>query len=148
MVQGPYEKENVFSPCMKNGICLKKYSRPYVTETQIGKDGYPVYRRQDVNNGGHVATLNIRGRKVTIDNRWIVPYSPLLCQSFNAHINVEYCHSVQAIMYICKYINVLGKYFEGNFDFTMPVKAEGIVCSDIIILFYLGTAQIVEHVQR
>ncbi|GBP51450.1 hypothetical protein EVAR_37286_1 [Eumeta japonica] len=29
----------------------------------------------------------------------------LLEKTFNAHINVEYCHSVQAIKYICKYIN-------------------------------------------
>lgn len=105
MLHGPCGEENVTSPCMKNGICSKKYPRRFVTETQTGEDGYPVYRRRDVNNGGQVATLNIRGRTVTIDNRWVVPYSPISCRSFNAHINVEYCHSVQAIKYICKYIN-------------------------------------------
>ncbi|GBO99793.1 hypothetical protein EVAR_74207_1 [Eumeta japonica] len=76
-----------------------------VNETQTGEDGYPVYRRRDAANGGLSASLNIRGRNFTIDNSWIVPYSPLLCRTFNAHINVEYCHSVQAIKYICKYIN-------------------------------------------
>jgi len=49
--------------------------------------------------------MSIRGRTVTIDNTWIVPYSPILCRSFNIHINVEYCHSVQSIKYICKYLN-------------------------------------------
>ena len=39
------------------------------------------------------------------DNRWVVPYCPLLSRIFNAHINVEYCNSVKAIKYICKYIN-------------------------------------------
>ncbi|GBP79936.1 hypothetical protein EVAR_75309_1 [Eumeta japonica] len=29
----------------------------------------------------------------------------IISRTFNAHINVEYCHSVQAIKYICKYIN-------------------------------------------
>ncbi|XP_055918607.1 uncharacterized protein LOC129950708 [Eupeodes corollae] len=105
MVHGPCGQENLTSPCMKNGICTKKYPRRFVTETQTGEDGYPVYRRRDVDNGRQIAALNVRGRTVNIDNRWIVPYSPILCRSFNAHINVEYCHSVQAIKYICKYIN-------------------------------------------
>lgn len=34
-----------------------------------------------------------------------MPYSPLLTKIFNAHINTEFCGSVQAIKYICKYIN-------------------------------------------
>lgn len=105
MVHGPCGEQNLNSPCMKNGICSKKYPRRFVAETQTGEDGYPVYRRRDINNGGQVATLNVRGQTINIDNRWIVPYSPILCRSFNAHTNVEYCHSVQAIKYICKYIN-------------------------------------------
>ncbi|XP_055915855.1 uncharacterized protein LOC129948797 [Eupeodes corollae] len=105
MVHGPCGQENLTSPCMKNWICTKKYPRRFVTETQTGEDGYPVYRRRDIDNGGQIGALNVRGRTVNIDNRWIVPYSPILCRSFNAHINVEYCHSVQAIKYICKYIN-------------------------------------------
>lgn len=44
-------------------------------------------------------------RMVTIDNRWIVPYSPLLLRVFDCHINIELCHSVKAIQYICSYIN-------------------------------------------
>ncbi|GBP81130.1 hypothetical protein EVAR_88228_1 [Eumeta japonica] len=105
MVHGPCGEHNLTAPCMKNGICTKKYPRRLVNETQTGEDGYPVYRRRDAANGGLSASLNIRGRNFTIDNSWIVPYSPLLCRTFNAHINVEYCHSVQAIKYICKYIN-------------------------------------------
>ena len=104
MVHGPCGKDNVSSPCTKKGTSLKKYHRPFVTETQSGKDGYPDYQRRDINNGGQVAILNIRDRTVFIDNRRIVPYSPL-CQSFNALINVEYCQSVQVIKYTCKYIN-------------------------------------------
>lgn len=34
-----------------------------------------------------------------------MPYSPILTKIFDAHINVEYCSSVQAIKYICKNIN-------------------------------------------
>lgn len=48
------------------------------------------------------STVDIRGNM--IDNRWIVPYNPLLSHVFEAHINVEACHSVKSIKYICKYI--------------------------------------------
>lgn len=47
----------------------------------------------------------IRNINVEIDNRWVVPYSPLLCKMFDCHINVEAVHSVKAIKYICKYIH-------------------------------------------
>lgn len=105
MIHGPCCEINPTSPCMKNGICSKKYPRKFVSETQTGKEGYPLYRRRDPNNGGQTTTLNIRGKPVIIDNRNIVPYSPFLCRIFNAHINIEYCHSIKAIKYICKYIN-------------------------------------------
>lgn len=59
MVHGLCGKENF--TCIKNGICSKKYSRHFVTETQTGKDGYPVYRRCNINNGVQVATLSVRG---------------------------------------------------------------------------------------
>ncbi|GFY42112.1 uncharacterized protein TNIN_88801 [Trichonephila inaurata madagascariensis] len=35
----------------------------------------------------------------------IVPYCPLLSRIFCAHINVEYCHSIKSIKYVCKYSN-------------------------------------------
>jgi hypothetical protein len=40
-----------------------------------------------------------------LDNRWVVPYNPVLSRTFNAHINIEYCNSVKSIKYICKYVN-------------------------------------------
>jgi hypothetical protein len=43
--------------------------------------------------------------EIEVDNRWDVPYSPVLSKMFQAHINVEWCHSVKSIKYICKYIN-------------------------------------------
>lgn len=41
---------------------------------------------------------------IKVDNRWVVPYSPLLSKTFKAHINVEYCNSVKVIKYICRYV--------------------------------------------
>lgn len=37
-------------------------------------------------------TVDIKGN--TIDNRWTVPYNPLLSYVFQAHINVKACYSV------------------------------------------------------
>ena len=35
----------------------------------------------------------------------MVPYSPLLCKTYKAHINVELYSSVKYIKYICKYVH-------------------------------------------
>ncbi|VDO47789.1 unnamed protein product [Onchocerca flexuosa] len=47
----------------------------------------------------------MRNGDIEVDNRWVVPYSPLLLKAFKAHTNVEYCNSVKSIKYICKYVN-------------------------------------------
>ncbi|GBP95553.1 hypothetical protein EVAR_67759_1 [Eumeta japonica] len=64
-----------------------------------GEDGYPKYRRRSPTDGGRTFKLN------EIDNRWIVPYNPVLSRPFGTHINVESCNSVKSIKYICKYVN-------------------------------------------
>lgn len=77
----------------------------FLLETQTGQDGYPTYRRKRPEDGGHVAVVKVKQTEVEIDNRWVVPYTPLLSKMFQAHINVEYCNSVKSIKYICKYVN-------------------------------------------
>ncbi|UYV75392.1 hypothetical protein LAZ67_13000113 [Cordylochernes scorpioides] len=106
MIHGPCGEYNPVSPCMKNSSCSKKYPKQFLLETQTNENDYPLYRRRAPEAGGFTAKIKIRGREeVTIDNRWVVPYSPLLSKMFCAHINVENCSSVKAIKYICKYIN-------------------------------------------
>jgi len=105
MVHGPCGDVNPLSPCMRNDQCSKRYPRQFVTDTVTGRDGYPLYRRRSPRDGGFTTTLRIRGRNVQVDNKWIVPYCPLLSRIFNAHINVEYCSSIKSIKYVCKYIN-------------------------------------------
>ncbi|GFT90934.1 helitron_like_N domain-containing protein [Trichonephila clavipes] len=56
-------------------------------------------------NGGQSFIKNINNTDIDIDNRWVVPYSPLLSKTYNAHINVEFCSSVKSIKYICKYVH-------------------------------------------
>ncbi|CAG9762788.1 unnamed protein product [Ceutorhynchus assimilis] len=101
MIHGPCGTLNRKSPCMVDGFCTKKFPRPLLTETQTGDDGYPKYRRRSPTEDGFTAMLN----GYEIDNRWVVPYNPVLSRTFAAHINVEYCNSVKSIKYVCKYVN-------------------------------------------
>ncbi|KIH54434.1 hypothetical protein ANCDUO_15421 [Ancylostoma duodenale] len=109
MIHGPCGALNPNSPCMKDGKCSKKFPREFIQETQTGNDGYPLYRRRRPEEGGFATTARVRVNneiiEVEVDNRWVVPYCPLLSKMFEAHINVEYCNSVKSIKYICKYVN-------------------------------------------
>ncbi|UYV84445.1 hypothetical protein LAZ67_X002195 [Cordylochernes scorpioides] len=116
MIHGPCGHGYPDPGCMERGICQKKYPRLLLAETQTDRDGYPLYRRRRPEEGGfsfvkrvRVFTIEngvqvVRMTNVTSDNRYVVPYSPLLCRLIDAHINVESCASISAIKYICKYI--------------------------------------------
>ncbi|CAE1250270.1 unnamed protein product [Acanthosepion pharaonis] len=64
-----------------DGKCTRQYRRDFVSETITGSDGYPRYRRRSPAEGGFTAVVT---------------------KAFNAHINVEYCHSVRSIKNVCK----------------------------------------------
>jgi hypothetical protein len=97
--------ELIRSPCMNDGKCSKKYPSKLVKDTQTGDDGYPSHRRRSPDDGVYTAILKVQDQtEIVVDNYWVVPYCPVLSRCFNAHINVQYYHSVKAIKYICKYI--------------------------------------------
>jgi len=85
MIHGPCGLLNKNSPCMKEDACSKRYLVTLIQETQRGEYGYPKYRRRSTNDGGF--TLSIKS--IDLDNRWVVPYNPVLLRTFSAHINVE-----------------------------------------------------------
>ncbi|XP_054275666.1 uncharacterized protein LOC128994867 [Macrosteles quadrilineatus] len=108
MLHGPCGAFNVRQrrlPCMKEGHCSKRYPRPFVKETTMADNGYPTYRRRAPEDGGQQVLIKVGNEDIAMDNRWVVPYSPVLSRMFETHINVEYCSSVKSIKYICKYIN-------------------------------------------
>jgi hypothetical protein len=82
---------------MIDGGCRFNYPRQFSDHTQQGKDAYPVYRRRD--DGQQVFMRNH-----WLDNRWVVPYNPVLLMRYNCHINVKACCSIKSIKYIYKYI--------------------------------------------
>jgi len=106
MVHGPCGSFNPKSPCMKEGKCTKMFPRQLISETQTATDGYPLYCRRKPEDGGHTTLIKLKFERdtqgVELDNRWIVPHSPLLLKMFDAHINVEFCNSVKSIKYILK----------------------------------------------
>lgn len=89
---------NKISPCEVDGICTKKYPRPFNESTSENENGYPVYRRSD--NGATYTSPD----GFVFDNRWVVPYNKYLCRKYNAHINVEICTTVSSVKYLYKYV--------------------------------------------
>ncbi|XP_044588730.1 uncharacterized protein LOC123267907 [Cotesia glomerata] len=105
MIHGPCGIFNRSSHCMSDGKCTKNFPKDFTNDTITNVDGYPIYRRRNPDNGGQSFIKNISNTDIDIDNRWVVPYSPLLSKTYNAHINVEFCSSVKSIKYICKYVH-------------------------------------------
>lgn len=88
MMHGPCGTLNKNCPCMVDGQCRFRYPRQFCEATQQGKDSYPIYRRRD--DG-----LKVKIRGAELDNRWAVPYNPMLLMRYNCHINVEACSSIK-----------------------------------------------------
>ncbi|XP_062206059.1 uncharacterized protein LOC133907870 isoform X4 [Phragmites australis] len=97
MIHGPCGKHNPNAPCMKNGVCSKRFPKQYRQETIIDQDGFVIYRRRD--DGRTVTRIGIQ-----LDNRWVVPYNMILLKKYQAHINVEVCNRTNLIKYLFKYV--------------------------------------------
>jgi hypothetical protein len=97
MVHGPCGRMNVKCPCMKDGVCSKRFPKSFSEETSVDQAGFPVYRRRDdgrvVLKDGH-----------SLDNKWVVPHNVRLLKRYQAHINVEWCNKTNLVKYLFKYI--------------------------------------------
>ena len=97
MMHGPCGEDNPKCPCMKDGLCSKKFPKEFQEETSIDDKGFPVYRRLD--NGSFIMK-----NKVRLDNRHVVPYNMALLKKYQAHLNVEWCNKTHVIKYLYKYV--------------------------------------------
>ena len=97
MIQGPCGNVNGWRRDVDRN-CSKKNPSESV-RTHIPQDSQIA---EDIQIGGR-SFVNNKGFKV--DNSWVVPYNPFLLLQYNAHINIEVVHSVQAVKYLYKYIN-------------------------------------------
>ena len=80
-IHGPCVMLNQNLPCMMDRRCSKRYPQALVSNTVTGTHGYPLYRRRLVEDGGKLATIQMRNGDIDIDNWWVVPYSPLLSKA-------------------------------------------------------------------
>ena len=92
---------------------MKSFPKEFAEETTMNPDGFPTYHRpnvdfeewpEDVQKKLTKWTTDGFGEKLklTVDNRFIVPYNPHLSRLFNCHLNVEYCGTVGAVKYLYK----------------------------------------------
>ncbi|XP_073133484.1 uncharacterized protein [Henckelia pumila] len=100
MIHGPCGLFNPNSPCMSDGICKKKFPKPFAPYITRGNDSYPVYQRRE----GPPVMRTANGH-VMIDNGWVVPYNSWLLMKYDCHINVEVCGEIKCVKYIYKYIH-------------------------------------------
>ena len=92
MIHGPCD-----SRCIIEAQCSKHYPREFREEAIVSPDGYPYYKQR--NDG-----KKIMHRNQTVDNRFVVPYSPGILCIFNCHINVEVVSSLKSVKYLYKYV--------------------------------------------
>ncbi|XP_071699315.1 uncharacterized protein [Rutidosis leptorrhynchoides] len=98
MMHGPCGIANLRAPCMEGHACTKKFPNKYSDKTFFDTDGRVHYRRH--NTGVYTTRFGVH-----LDNSYVVPYSILLCMTFQARINVECCGSTSLIKYLFKYIS-------------------------------------------
>jgi hypothetical protein len=112
MIHGPCGKAKITSGCMskKNGIlkCEKNYPKSFVEHTTVSQTKQVIYRRRSPEQGGKTVTIRMKKGDdhvdFVVDNKWVVPYNPILCLKYNAHINLEVVCSVSSVKYLYKYI--------------------------------------------
>lgn len=98
MMHGPCGLANPKSPCMVDGRCRKRFPRPFISETSIGENGFPLYRRRRTSD-----TVSKNG--VLLDNGFVVPHNIDLVVKYDCHINVEKTNRDKCIKYLCKYMH-------------------------------------------
>jgi len=98
----PMWKYKSTAVCMKDGVCSKRYPKPFQPVTTIPEDGYPLYMRPD---DGRLYTVKSQNKPFDAANQWIIPYNPFLSSKFHCHINVESVASFKTLKYCFKYIH-------------------------------------------
>lgn len=98
MMHGPCGTDRPSFPCMAKKVCTKKYPRQFNDFTTIDRSGYIIYRRR------HSGENTVTKGTTTLDNRFIIPHNLEILKKYEAHINVEWCNTSNAIKYLFKYI--------------------------------------------
>ncbi|XP_056697701.1 uncharacterized protein [Spinacia oleracea] len=101
MIHNPCGAGHRNSSCMENGVCKRKFPKPFSASTIQGDNSYPIYRRR-----GDLPAVPLHENSTTyVDNSWVVPYNPWLLLKYDCHINVEICSSIKCVKYLYKYVH-------------------------------------------
>jgi len=106
---------------MKEGRCSKFFPKKFTSSTTIDEDGYPSYRCRDYG-------VVVEKTGIKLDNRSVVPYSPVLLMRYQAHVNTEYCNKSNSIKYLFKYVN------KGPDRATIQISSNFVESSDTTIV--------------
>jgi hypothetical protein len=79
--------DNPFSRCNQRGRCQYEFPKPIKETTTIDE---------------RLGRVDYRRRKA--EDAWVVPYMPCLTRLLECHINVDVCFTVNAFMYVYKYL--------------------------------------------
>ncbi|KAK3759177.1 hypothetical protein RRG08_028137 [Elysia crispata] len=104
-IHGPCGNVNPKSPCMDGNKRTKNFPKSFRQSTKVTENSFsPLYMHRGPDSGGKTHIKKVNGNDFAVDNSFVVPYNPTLSLRFQAHINVEIVHSVQAVKYLYKYI--------------------------------------------
>ncbi|KAJ4772848.1 hypothetical protein LUZ62_057105 [Rhynchospora pubera] len=97
MMHGPCGAARPGSPCMDNGKCKKYFPKEFNESTVLTHDEFVRYKRRD-----HGITVEKNG--CILDNRHVVPHNVKMLLRYDAHINIERCHTSSTVKYLFKYL--------------------------------------------
>ncbi|XP_021745360.1 uncharacterized protein LOC110711289 [Chenopodium quinoa] len=101
MTHNPCGEGRQNSSCMENGVCKRKFPKPFAESTVQGKNSYPIYRCR-----GDRSPVPLHENSATfVDNGWVVPYNSWLLLKYDCHINVEISSSIKSVKYLYKYVH-------------------------------------------
>ena len=88
------------APCMKNGVCTKRFPKAYRDETHETEDGYIELARP---KDGHVFMKN----GVPFTNAHVVAFCAWLSVVLNCHINTEVVRNIMRPGYLFKFVHFI-----------------------------------------
>ncbi|KAE8742020.1 hypothetical protein FOCC_FOCC012436 [Frankliniella occidentalis] len=104
MIHGPCgEGARTNLPCYDatKKKCNKFFPKPFLDTTHIDDRGFVHYKRKPENREENNF---YNGRRLEIDDRWVIPYNAALLLKYEAHINLEIASTRKVIKYLFKYL--------------------------------------------
>ncbi|XP_034839966.2 uncharacterized protein [Maniola hyperantus] len=103
MIHGPCGPPNRTDlPCWddEKKKCSKFFPKRETDTTFCDDRGFVNLKRNSQNE----AEITYRGRKIKINDRWVVPYNAALLLKYDCHLNVEVSTATAVVKYLFKYI--------------------------------------------